>query len=712
MIHKLKLLCFTLLAAASVQAQNFTKNVPTNAIVVGRLNAGSFSKALPTAKLMEYEFYTKNIAPLFSEEGLDIEKIGVDLTKEAVFYLSTEDTTRIFSFMLPINNKAAFEKFFTSKMEYKQFKITQQNGYTIYTSTDDGDGVTIALNNTQAIIINATYLNKKYYWQQYNDYGTPTATITEVAADTTMVTYTPPAITMVDAAPPAKIEEATISNDVIMAPPPPPPYKGSQQKKKKVATKKPIAKKVTLTPAQKKAAAAAEAARRKREREEREAELEKERQEEIARTNFEKVQNAIAKKAQDAVTAKVITAFTGNGLPNNVTQNISYIKTVDATSDVNVYYNTAGIFGLVYGTNSGISNYGNSTINNLNNLLYSNPAFSKLGATVNVNFKEKELEVVTKGYSDDEAFRKLMDATYAKHSGKLAGIANADNVAYLSTNVNVKALFDMYYSIGRSVATNKTNEEFAKYGDVADIVIDLIETAVDEQAIADLLPTNMVAVVHNIAPEKVTYVDYEYDNEYNRKEITKEKVELRPSFSFAFETKTDRFYKKLLSLPTKHKEIFAGENLEYANLGNYFLLTIKEANVLAQKLYFAVNNGTAIVTTNKSVLDNFLAGKLVSNSEILKNTTDNNTYFKVDLEKLAKTFATEIGDEEAKRYLDYLKNNVGILESKSNIEGDVYQTKTRITVNGKHSNSVTYIFDLIENLANLSKETSPEVKEQ
>ena len=80
-----------------------------------------------------------------------------------------------------------------------------------------------------------------------------------------------------------------------------------------------------------------------------------------------------------------------------------------------------------------------------------------------------------------------------------------------------------------------------EYSEVVDIYIDLLEILLDEKGIADLLPGNYMFVMHDMKPRIVNYTDYEYDDEFNRKEVKKTKKELSPLFTFAFETHQEDF---------------------------------------------------------------------------------------------------------------------------------------------------------------------------
>ena len=94
--------------------------------------------------------------------------------------------------------------------------------------------------------------------------------------------------------------------------------------------------------------------------------------------------------------------------------------------------------------------------------------------------------------------------------------------------------------------------DFKNYSDGVDLYIDLLEIMIDEKGIADLTPGNYLFVLHNMKTKMGDYTDYTYDEEYNKSEVKKTKKELSPDFTFAFETRNEKFMQKLAALPVKY----------------------------------------------------------------------------------------------------------------------------------------------------------------
>lgn len=83
-----------------------------------------------------------------------------------------------------------------------------------------------------------------------------------------------------------------------------------------------------------------------------------------------------------------------------------------------------------------------------------------------------------------------------------------------------------------------------EFSDLVDVYIDLLEIIIDEKAIADLLPGNYIFVMHDMKPQIVNYTDYEYDDEFNRKEVKKTKKGAVAQFHFCIGNKKRGFYEK------------------------------------------------------------------------------------------------------------------------------------------------------------------------
>lgn len=130
----------------------------------------------------------------------------------------------------------------------------------------------------------------------------------------------------------------------------------------------------------------------------------------------------------------------------------------------------------------------------------------------------------------------------SKQSNGLVNYVNPDNIGYFSMSINTEAMANYYYTYMKKYLANIYGTK--DYADIMDLYIDLLEIIIDEKAIAELLPGNYLFVMHDMKPQIVNYTDYEYDDEFNRKEVKKTRKELSPDFTFALETRREDFMKR------------------------------------------------------------------------------------------------------------------------------------------------------------------------
>ena len=65
-------------------------------------------------------------------------------------------------------------------------------------------------------------------------------------------------------------------------------------------------------------------------------------------------------------------------------------------------------------------------------------------------------------------------------------------------------------------------------------MVETMKIVLDEKEIAKIAPGNAIFILNDLTYKKVEYTDYEYDEDYNEKEVKKTKDAATPNFTFAF----------------------------------------------------------------------------------------------------------------------------------------------------------------------------------
>ncbi|WP_270090666.1 DUF4836 family protein [Sphingobacterium sp. SYP-B4668] len=117
-------------------------------------------------------------------------------------------------------------------------------------------------------------------------------------------------------------------------------------------------------------------------------------------------------------------------------------------------------------------------------------------------------------------------------------------VGFMSLNINSEAYMKGIpnYLASRYQWLFGTEQEIISLATLA------IDIAFDEYAISKIMPGDNLVVVNGVTKLKMEYMDYEYDDDYNMKEVMQSKEEVVPRFVWMFTSKDQRLIVKGLQL--------------------------------------------------------------------------------------------------------------------------------------------------------------------
>lgn len=402
---------------------------------------------------------------------------------------------------------------------------------------------------------------------------------------------------------------------------------------------------------------------------------------------WEQQQDMIAKKQQQAAAEIIMqNSFTGN--IKSIADDAGYKKIIDPAAHLSAWFNTESILNqyLNYFKRGA---YG--LVNNITAPVYE-PA-DGFNSAVNIYFDKDKLRMEQKTFSANDSLNKLSLAVMnSKQNNNLINFVNPGNIGYLSMSINTEAMANYYYSflksyLGRSSYMNE-------YADLIDVYIDLLQIIIDEKGIAELLPGNYMFVMHDMKAQMVDYTDYEYDAEYNQKEVKKSRKELSPDFTFAFETNRADFFERLAHLPLKYAE---KEHFNYKQKDGYYVLTFDSGKYPINNLYFMVKDGKAVITTSMNVVDMVKNNTaFATDEETKKSILANNYSLQLNSKKLIEKMQTQFSTDVNKKISDYLMQNLGDVKMESSIKDGMIQGTATMNIKGKHSNSLEFFFNMID----------------
>lgn len=646
----LALVCFM---GTATPAQDLLNRVPSAATMVMKYSGENFGKSLPIKKLGNYDFIRDDVFKMLRiDKQTSLQNIGINFEQDIYQYVSMEDTCMSFVTLLPLKNEAQFLKFMQTSYGAKK-KAIKKNGFSFLSVSD---GSYIGWNKTAAVIVNTTYQNRANYWDSY--YKTPTT-------DSTAVTLTDSAVSVVE----APVEEVPSADTTIVQ-----SDSASME--------------IELVPMDE-------------EKEERE-EMERKIQDSINNLKWElwqQQQDMIARKKQEANAEKIMTAGFTQAI-SSIKNDPGYTKIIDPAAHASMWINTESILNQ-YSNFFAKGAYG--ILNSYRSLRTDTTDDFK--SAVNFYFEKDRLRMENRSYSASAKISALAAAVMnSKQSNSLANYVNPDNIGYFSMSINSEAMANYYYVYLRKYLSNTLRmNEFAE---MVDVYIDLLEIIIDEKAIADLLPGNYIFVMHDMKPQIVNYTDYEYDDEFNRKEVKKTKKELSPSFTFALETRKEDFMKKLAALPLKYAE---KGGFDYKEKDGYYELAFKEGDVPFSSLYFMVKEGKVVVTTSKEVIDMTKNNTGFATDEKTSASILNNNYsLNINSKRLVDKIATQVSADVNKKITEYLSKNLGNLKMESSLKDGMIQGTTTLNITGNHQNSLEFFFNMMDAINSIMEQDRQE----
>lgn len=665
------LLLFMGFSAYACIAQDFTSRTPENVFGVVHYSGKILNNALPISKLDKYGivrsdfFKALNLDTVHSLEGS-----GIDFSSDLLQYAVTRDTVLGFITLFKIRNQADFLKLVDANYG-AELRPLKRDGYEIVYLSDNSS---ISWNGNHGVFVAGKFLGKRpnYYVDQ------------ETAVDTASVMIEE--IDSVDVTTPEIDEKSGNDSSQLKD-------EGKQQQKEKTG-------KLNKVEKQKKQHV-------------QEAAPPEIKDEEIMpdSTNltpyiesdndlylqWEKKQDSIAKIHVRAFTENITSGQFGEKYPgvNNIP---GYEKITDPAAAISVWLSTTNIYKMYWGFFMAKTLFPYKDIAELLNT----PVNQEEGICTgtNIYFQKDRVHTVTRSYTASKELKEEMKALYKNRQGKsVAGFINPDNLGYVSFSFNSEAAIRSYYSQLKKYFSNY--QETREYSDIINLYIDLMEIVIDEKAISELFPGNYLMVLHGLSAKKVNYTTYEYDSNFEYKEIQKVKDEPSPDFSFVMDTHRADFVQKALELPLKYAE---RNHFVYLKHDDYFEFKFEEGKSIFSSLYFMMADGRLVVTTNLEVITKVMHGQpFVADRETTKKIASNNFSAQFDLQGMLRAFAPQVNDEAGKKLITYLSENLhAVTANTSYRKGELY-AEADLNLSDHFENSLSGIFEMIEKVSEIKR---------
>lgn len=350
----------------------------------------------------------------------------------------------------------------------------------------------------------------------------------------------------------------------------------------------------------------------------------------------------------------------------------------DAKADLFAYTNFGSIFTDSYFGPVGMGSYG--LMRGYLGKMYDSDS------SYNLYFDDNKVKLITNYRHNDPKVQKTISEFYSGTTNKKLGNLLSDkSIGYFSVNLNGYRSFDATYDLIENMAENQ------EYKKEISLMVETMKIVLDEKAISKIIPGNAIFILNDLKYKKVEYTDFEYDEDYNEKEVTKTKDAPTPDFTFAFATENEGYWNRLFDMMSTNKE--TAEN--FKKKGNFYEFKDKY-NKDFDRLIFAVKDGIVYLTTST---DNIGAKPQSSATrKYAKEISKHSMSGWFNAKKLVVGLEKEFEDQKDKDLYHLFRNKTGELTYKSDVNSDSIQTETNYHIDGKSENSLMYFFDLFDDI--------------
>jgi hypothetical protein len=348
----------------------------------------------------------------------------------------------------------------------------------------------------------------------------------------------------------------------------------------------------------------------------------------------------------------------------------------DAGSDVFVYTDYGRIVNNgIYGKMMKRYQFGSL----LNTVYNSNSSY-------NLYFDEDKVKLVNTYQHKNPEVQKSVSAIYkGRKNKKLARLISDKSIGYYAINVDGSKYFDMMYALMKNAGDSEYQKE-------TELIMETVKIVLDEEAIAKIAPGNGIFVLNELKSKTVEYTDFEYDDDYNEKEVKKTKEVAVPDFTFAFATENEGYWKRIFNLLTTNKKT----SKNFSKNGDFYLFKEEKSTGFMDELFFTVKDGIVYVTT---ATNNLNSENQSEKSKIwMKDSSKYPISGRFDIRKLLAGLEKEFKSNSERKMLDLVRKNVGDIYFKSESKGDRIETEIDYSVKNSSENSLMYFFDLFDEI--------------
>lgn len=304
----------------------------------------------------------------------------------------------------------------------------------------------------------------------------------------------------------------------------------------------------------------------------------------------------------------------------------------------------------------------------------------------NLYFDKDKVKLVNNYQHRDSGIQKSISEVYkGKKNKKLVALINDKSLGYYVMNLNGRKSFDMMYDLLKDTGEGEYQKEM-------ELVMETMKVILDEEAISKIAPGNGIFVLNELKPKTVDYTDYEYDEDYNAKEVKKTKEVMVPNFTFAFATENEGYWNRVFNLLVTNKDLAK----KFTRTGDFYAFKDEKGSGYLDQMFFTVKDGIVYLT---SFTDNI---NPKNQSEVSKKWAKDSSKYplsgRLDLQRILIGLEREFKNPSERKTLDLFRKNVGEVYYKTEVKNNSIETEVDYNIKNSSENSLMYFFDLFDEI--------------
>lgn len=286
----------------------------------------------------------------------------------------------------------------------------------------------------------------------------------------------------------------------------------------------------------------------------------------------------------------------------------------------------------------------------------------------------------------DKALAEMTKRMYArKPNSKFSKYLTDKTLGFFNVNINSEAYL-------REMPAYMAKYYSGLLGPQQDVVewgLMALEIALDEKAIAQVMPGDHLVVVNGLRKFKKDYIDYTYDDDYNATEVKKTKEETLPVFIWMFTSKDQRLIKKGLDMAVSKQvgQVYDG------------IYAFSKQKAKDFPMYVLLKEDLVMVSNDSLSLNDIRQNKMnaPANKDFVKLMKQNKMSAAIDLQKLP-TMLKEMGVTPGKQWettMEQLNQYGSTAITSKGVVGNRAEVEMSTRLPQTNDGAISYLLDQI-----------------